>query len=94
MRPVLHGDATTAALVLLAAPPALRPGILRRMLREADAADAWRARTGRAHPLWGTGTLMSAAMRRPRAREPYLDDRDYAACLAMVFEALVARAEG
>jgi hypothetical protein len=94
MRPVLHGDVAVAGRVLLAAPPPARAALLARMLREADLADAWRQTTGRAHPVWGGGSLMAAAMARPRAPEPFLDDPDYAACLALVFEALVARAAG
>jgi len=93
MRRVLHGDVVAAARVLLAAPPPGRARLLARMLKEAEAADAHRRRTGRAHPLWGTGSLMSAASPRRRAREPYLDDPDYAACLAMVFDALVRRVQ-
>jgi hypothetical protein len=94
MRPVLHGDVTMAGLALLAAPPTARAELLARMLHEADLADAYRRATGTAHPLWGSGSLMSAAMARPRRREPYLDNPEYAACLAMVFEALVARGSG
>jgi len=93
MRRVLHGDVVAAARVLLATAPERRPGLLGRMLREADAADAHRRATGRAHPVWGTGSLMSAALARTRAPEPYLDDPDYAGCMAQVFEALVARAQ-
>lgn len=91
MRPVLHGDVRAAALVLRAVEPKARAALLARMLREADRADAYRLNTGRAHPLWGSGSLMSAAMMRPRAPEPYLDDPEYAGCMAQVFEALVAR---
>ncbi len=94
MRRVLHGDVVAAARALLATSPAQRADLMTRMLAEAEAADAHRQRTGRAHPVWGTGSLMSAALSRPCAREPYLDDPDYAACLLQVFEALVARAGG
>lgn len=93
MRRVLHGDVSAAGRALLAAPPADRAALLARMLRGADRAEAHRARTGRAHPVWGGGSLMAAAMAYPRAPEPFLDDPDYARCLAMVFEALAARAE-
>lgn len=93
MRRVLHGDVSAAARALLAAPPATRAALVVRILREAEAADRFRRATGRAHPLWGNGSLMSAAMTYPRAHEPYLDDADYAACMAMLFEALIARAE-
>lgn len=92
MRPVLHGDVTMAALALLAVPPDARAALLARILDEAERADRFRRQTGRAHPLWGGGSLMAAAMTRPRAREPYLDDPGYAACLAMLFDALGARA--
>jgi len=92
MRPVLYGDVTAAARAMLAAEPVARRRLLLRMLAEAEAADAHRRETGRVHPLWGTGSLMSAALAYPVAPEPCLDDRDYAGCMAQVFEALVARA--
>lgn len=91
MRRVLHGDATAAARALLAVPPAQRPALLAQMLAEADAGQAYRARTGQAHPRLGAGSLMAAAMTHPRAGEPFLDDPEYAACLALVFGALAAR---
>lgn len=94
MRRVLHGDVSATARALLAVPPEARGALAARLLREAGAADRFRLATGRAHPLWGNGSLMSAAMRYPRAREPYLDDPDYAACMAMLFEALIAQVEG
>jgi hypothetical protein len=93
MRRVLHGDVSTAARALLAATPGSRAALVARLLREAEAADRFRDASGRAHPIWGNGSLMSAAMAYPRAREPYLDDREYAACLVMVLEGLIARAE-
>ena len=92
MRRVLYGDVTAAARALLAVPVEARGPLLVRLFAEAEAADAHRLRTGRAHPHYGTGSLMSAALGHPVAREPFLDDPGYAACLAEVFEALVARA--
>lgn len=91
MRRVLHGDVTAAGRALLAVAPAARPALLVRMLAAADTADAYRQATGRAHPLWGGGSLMAVALARPLGPEPFLDDPDYAACLALVFSALVAR---
>ena len=93
MRRVLSGDVTAAARALLAVPPEARRDLLIRLFAAADAADAHRLSTGRAHPHYGTGSLMSAALAHPVAREPFLDDPDYAACMIEVFEALVARAE-
>ena len=92
MRRVLYGDVRAAARALLAVPQEARPGLLVRLFAEAEAADAHRLATGRAHPLFGTGSLMSAALGHAVAREPYLDDPAYAACMARVSEALVARA--
>ncbi|PWE30658.1 hypothetical protein DDZ14_14590 [Maritimibacter sp. 55A14] len=91
MRPVLHGDVVTAARALLAAPPLLRGMLAERLVAEACWADIWRKRLRRAHPTWGDGTLEAAARRRALAREPFLNDADYCACMMLVFEALLAR---
>ncbi|MFV0513141.1 MAG: hypothetical protein ACK5MY_05850 [Jhaorihella sp.] len=89
MRPVLYGDVSNAARVLLRQPPGARPGLCARMIREAEAADAHVLRTGRVHPVWGNGSLMSAARKRLLADEPGFEDNDYCACFAMVLWALV-----
>ena len=44
-------------------PPEARAALAARIVAEARAADAWRRRMGRAHPLWGDGSLMAAALR-------------------------------
>ncbi len=94
MRRVLHGDVTAAARAMLAAPAEARARLLTRLLAEAETADTHRLQTGKAHPLYGTGSLMSAALTHPVAREPYLDDPDYASCMALVFDRLAQRAAG
>lgn len=91
MRPVMHGDVAAAGCALLRVAPEARPGLMSRMLSEAEAADQYRQKTGRVHPLWGNGSLMAVAMARPRAREPFLDNPDYCACMALVFDVLLAR---
>jgi hypothetical protein len=88
VRRVLPGDVSAAGCALLAVPAASRPALLSRLLAETAAADRYRISTGRAHPLWGNGSLGAAALTRPRVCEPYLDDADYAACLALVFDRL------
>lgn len=92
MRRILYGDVRAAARALLVVPDARRASLLERLFTEADIADRHRLATGRAHPAFGTGSLMSAALARKVAPEPQLEDRDYAACMALVFEALVCRA--
>ncbi|MGD9862291.1 MAG: hypothetical protein AB7S99_03670 [Pseudodonghicola sp.] len=94
MRPVLHGDLSSAARALLAVPPAARAGLCARLLEQAEQADAFRLRNGRLHPRWGNGSLMAAARRQPLADEPGLDDPDYCRCVAMVLRALIARRAG
>ncbi|MGR3494261.1 DUF7742 family protein, partial [Citreimonas sp.] len=74
---------------LLAAPFGNRRTLARQLLREATCADAHRRRTGRAHPFWGNGTLMSAALAHRPPPEPALDDRDYLACLRLVIDVLL-----
>ncbi len=92
MRPVLHGDVTNAARALLAVPRGVRRGLCNRLIREAETADIYARRTGRHHPLWGNGSLMSAARKRMLADEPDFDDLDYCACFEMVLRQLIDRA--
>ncbi len=94
MRPVMHGDVAAAGCALLRVAPEARFGLMSRLLSEAEAADQYRQETGNIHPLWGNGSLMAAAMARPRAREPFLDDLEYCACMALVFDALLGRGAG
>ncbi len=92
MRRVLYGDVRAAARAMLAVPQDARGPLLVRLFAEADCADAHRLATGHAHPVFGTGSLMSAALAHAVMREPYLDDPAYAGCMAEVFAALAARA--
>ncbi|MCC6304093.1 MAG: hypothetical protein IT545_02730 [Rhodobacteraceae bacterium] len=91
MRPVLHGDVVAAARALRLAPLGARAALIGRLIAEADLADRWRRRTGRAHPRAGNGSLMAAAAAWPQAPEPFLSDADYLDCLRIVIEALIAR---
>lgn len=91
MRQPLHGDAVSAARVLLRTRCGRRRWILARMFREADLAHAHFKRVRRTHPIWGDGSLMSAALRRHPLPEPALDDAEYCRCLAMTYSALAAR---
>lgn len=94
MRPLTHGDLVAAACAVLSLRPEDRESGIARMIAQAEAADRFRRRNGRAHPAWGNGSLMAAALMRPRAREPFLDDREYCACLALVIDVLLRRAGG
>ena len=88
MRPVLHGDVSNAARALLYVPEMFRADLCERMILECEAADSYVSRVGRLHPLWGNGSLMSAARKRMLADEPTFDDVEYCACFEMVLRQL------
>lgn len=91
MRPVLFGDVVTAARALMCAPLGRRWELAVQMLDEADAADRYLRRLGRAHPHWGNGTLMGRALSLPLAPEPRFQHDTYTECLLLQFEALRSR---
>lgn len=88
MRPVLIGDAIAAARVLLTRPEAEWPDAMARLLKRAFLADRYRSRFGRAHPLWGDGSLMAVAGTQPCAREPFLSDPRYLRALICVISSI------
>jgi len=90
MRRLCHADLSAAARTLLGRTGAEREGLMVRLIDEAEAADRYARRFGRAHPLWGNGTLEGAAHGHGLAAPAPLSDNDYLACLALVLRALVA----
>lgn len=89
MRRVLAGDVAAAARALLAVPAAERGARLAALFSRAEAADRHRAATGRAHPLWGGGSLMAVARAEARGTEPDFDDDAYCACWIAVLDGLI-----
>ncbi|MDH3262591.1 MAG: hypothetical protein OEM24_01180 [Paracoccaceae bacterium] len=89
MRALAPVDISVAARALLCFPGAARELAIARMVKEAEAADRYRKRLGRGHPLWGNGTLEAAARNRPLATPKSLSDCDYLSCLALVLDALL-----
>ena len=92
MRPPTLADIEVTALALLSAPAEVRPVRLRAILRGARLAAAYRGEMRRLHPLWGSGTLMSAAAAFPAAPRPAAGDRAYLEALALVCTVLLAAA--
>lgn len=90
MRTITHGDVTAAARAVRDLPAEARRGAVRAYLERADAADRFRKRFGRAHPIWGNGSLMAAVMccGGPSA-EPVLSDPGYLDAMAAVIEAIL-----
>jgi len=89
MRPVLHGDVSSMARMLLQVAPSARQTLCARVFCEADWAEAHVRLSGRLHPLWGNGSLMSAARKRVLADEPGFDDIDYCRCFELVLRLLI-----
>ena len=90
MRRVLAGDVAAAARVLHALPERQWQTRLARLLAAAEAADSFRARTGAAHPVWGTGSLAAATHGMEKLAEPDFDDARYCRCWIAVLQALLA----
>ena len=86
----MHGDVVAAARVLYSMPESLRDAAIAQLLQESVWANRHRKAHGRVHPVWGDGSLMSAALNRRPVAEPPLSDADYCDCLARVFEALIS----
>jgi hypothetical protein len=70
MRPLHLADIETATRVLALIPAEGRAAVMRDMIAKADLADEYRLAHGRPHPLFGTGTLMSCALRWAVAPRP------------------------
>lgn len=89
MRRCLPGDLIEAATLLAAsAEPAL---LIDRLADQADAAHRYAKRFGRAHPLWGNGSLMARALIEtgPRHKTPH--SARFLSALAMVAAHLASR---
>lgn len=63
MRAILHSDIAALARVLAAQRGARHDADILRYLDQAHAADKYRKRYRRAHPIWGNGALFGRMMR-------------------------------
>ena len=90
MRAVLHQDIVSLARCLLALPRKERRPFADLQVKLTDAADRYRVRFGRAHALYGNGTLASCCSQNESVSERRLDDPDYADCMIQALEAVVS----
>lgn len=90
MKPVLIGEVVVLARALLARPAPDRRALAQRVIHEARAAERHLRLYQKAHPSFGTGTLMAAASRRPLAPERFVDDPEFLACLELGLSVLSA----
>ncbi len=91
MRQLAPADLAVAARALLQVPEEARIRCAEMLLSQSQAADAYRKRFGRAHPLWGDGTLESVARGRDLAPAQPMTNSDYLSCMAIVLEAVLSR---
>jgi len=84
------GDLWAAARVLSTIPARARAGAMRALLLRAEAADRYRKRYRRAHPRWGDGSLMAAALAGAPPPASGLDDPAFAGALAAALAGLIA----
>jgi hypothetical protein len=88
MRQVLLGDVVAAARSVLELSPPERAAAVSKMIDNAHIADKVMKRTGLPHKTWGNGSLMAAALPKPKGTEPFLSDLDYLAAIRLILEAL------
>ncbi|MGB7320019.1 MAG: hypothetical protein WBC95_01295 [Albidovulum sp.] len=90
MRPLTYGDVSLAAMAIRDLSADVSRIEMLRFLNHAHAADLFRKRTGRAHPLWGDGSLAAVVLKHaPRKTEPFLGDPQYLGALSIVIECLL-----
>lgn len=93
MRGLGYSDMIVAARWLIGLKEAAWDETMQDLLCSAHAADLYRKRLGRVHPLWGNGSL-AARVRLQDQRwilppEPFLSDRRFFAALCAVMDGVV-----
>lgn len=87
MRPIHLSDLHEASSAILAKPVRDRVTFAYQIVENAKIADKWRKRTGKAHPLFGIGSLSSAVQGAAKHRTDQCCG-DYRAALFVLLEAL------
>ena len=91
MRRCLIGDIWAAAACVAACPEPQRDAFARLLITQADAAHRYAKRLGRAHPLWGNGSLMSRALLLPPAAPVDRQSSAYLRALSLIAQLLAQR---
>lgn len=89
MRRCLPGDLIEAAALLAAS--STPQSLLAQLLDQADAAHRYAKHFGRAHPLWGNGSLMARARAETGPRQQSTHSAQFLAALALVADQLATR---
>ncbi|MFC3180091.1 DUF7742 family protein [Cypionkella sinensis] len=89
MRRCLPGDLIEAAALLAAS--ATPQTLLTQLLDQADAAHRYAKHFGRAHPVWGNGSLMARALAEAGPRHPQTHSAQFLSALALLADQLASR---
>jgi hypothetical protein len=93
MRVPSASEIVLLARVLSRAEPDHRPARALSILAEVDVADAHIRKTGRAHPDFGDGSLLSRCSLLCPPAEPLCNDRDFLASLALAARVMLVHSE-
>jgi len=91
MKSVQLADIDAAARVLMCCPQSTRPRMVAQMLAQAETADKYRRRLRKPHPQFGSGTLMSVAVKYPQAVRVDCFDDDALDAFSHVIKALIVQ---
>ena len=91
MRAVHLSDLNVAVRTLMAVRANERAFEFERLLDQAQTADKYRKRTGRAHFSYGNGTLGAACQAHAKRPMPDRCDPEYLSCMETVIRGLLAR---
>lgn len=90
MRAVTSGDIRMLARHLTGVRRRDRPDVALRLLERAHVADRYRKRTGKAHELWGDGSLAAAIPKASLAgAETFVADRDHLEAMSDALAAIL-----
>lgn len=93
MTPVIYNDVLAVVSVLSAAPPERHAEMIMALIREADQAELYRRRYRSAHPVFGDGSLMGAALRHKQRGPVSFGCAEDLTAWIVVLEALKLRHE-
>ena len=91
MKPVIYNDVLAAVSAVSDLPPERRKLAITRLLDEAERADAYRITHSAAHPVFGDGSLLTAALRLERRGTTSFQTRDGLQAWLCVLNALLER---
>ncbi|MGH1465760.1 MAG: hypothetical protein ACRBBQ_10415 [Cognatishimia sp.] len=90
MRIVLIGDVLAMARALMVENAEIQPRLCQKWCAEAEAADKYRKKFAREHPMWGNGSLMARArlLTPPSIMRASVDNPAYCQALTVVLRGL------